>query len=161
MTQYSLSEVHVAEALELADSFSEACANGKEIPTWALALRSLAGAYRRARTDPQVREELIDLADQAQKETIGMFENAAKFVDAAMAEQQEDYDFAPGSHGFHEFVDRACLIAELFSRELREHPVAKHPKLKKRVKKLESKLYQLYNDAAIIHMCEEQGDGSL
>lgn len=59
--------------------------------------------------------------------------------------------FAPGTFGFHEFVDRAYLIAELFSWELAQHPGAKHSELKARVKTIERELYQLYSDAASIH----------
>jgi hypothetical protein len=62
------------------------------------------------------------------------------------------HDFKPGSFGFHEMVDRSCMIAELFSREIAEHPAAKHPKLRKRIKRLEKGLFALYQQAATLHL---------
>lgn len=60
--------------------------------------------------------------------------------------------FKPGSFGFHEMVDRSCLVAELFSREIAEHPAANHPKLRTRIKHLENGLFELYRVAAILHI---------
>lgn len=40
---------NIKTALDLADSFSEACLEGKPLPSWAFALRALAGGYRRAK----------------------------------------------------------------------------------------------------------------
>jgi hypothetical protein len=59
--------------------------------------------------------------------------------------------FEPGSYGFHEMVDRSCLIADLFSREIGEHPAAKHAKLRKRVTRIEEQLFELYQVAATMH----------
>jgi hypothetical protein len=56
-------------------------------------------------------------------------------------------DFVPGTFGFHEMVDRAYLIAELFSREIACHPAANHPKLAKRIERLDKGLFQLYQEA--------------
>lgn len=39
--------IHVA--LDLADSFGGRCLAGEAIPSWALALRALAGGYRRTK----------------------------------------------------------------------------------------------------------------
>ena len=69
--------------------------------------------------------------------------------------------YEPGSFGFHELVDRSCLIAELFSGDIANHPAAKHPRLKKRIKKLESMLFALYTKASLIHAdvdWEDTGD---
>ena len=55
-----------------------------------------------------------------------------------------DPNFAPGSFGFHELLDRSCLLADLFAREIAEHPAAKHPKLAKRIQHLGAGLYDLY-----------------
>ena len=41
--------VSIREALKLADSFTGVCKAGHAIPVWALALRALAGGYRRIR----------------------------------------------------------------------------------------------------------------
>ena len=41
------SEVHIKDALKLSDLVGNAIEMGLPIPAWALAVRSLAGAYRR------------------------------------------------------------------------------------------------------------------
>ncbi len=53
-------------------------------------------------------------------------------------------NFRPGSLGFHELFDRAQVIAEEFSDHIAQHPAAKHPKLKKRIAKIEADLFRLY-----------------
>lgn len=60
--------------------------------------------------------------------------------------------FKPGSFGFHEMVDRSCLVAELFSREIAGHPAADHPKLRTRIKRLEEGLFELYRMAGTLHL---------
>ena len=62
----------------------------------------------------------------------------------------EGYD--PGSFGFHEIVDRSCLVAELFADSISEHPAAKHPKLAKKVERIEKALFDLYQTAACLHV---------
>ncbi len=62
-----------------------------------------------------------------------------------------DPNFVPGTFGFHELLDRTCLVAELFSREIAGHPAANHPKLAKRIKCLEDKLFRLYQVAGGLH----------
>ena len=57
----------------------------------------------------------------------------------------------PGSYAFHEMVDRSCLIPDLFSREIGEHPAAKHAKLRKRVTRVDKQLFELYQVAATMH----------
>jgi len=64
-----------------------------------------------------------------------------------MPSMKLDPNFAPGTFGFHEMMDRSCLIADLFSREIACHPAANHPKLAKRIKRLESELFRLYQEA--------------
>ena len=59
--------------------------------------------------------------------------------------------FEPGSYGFHEMVDRSCLIAELFSREIGSRPAAKHAKLRKRITRIEEQLFELYQATATMH----------
>jgi hypothetical protein len=61
-------------------------------------------------------------------------------------------EFAPGTFGFHEMLDRSCLVAELFSREIARHPAANHPKLAKRIKRLEAKLFDLYQKVGALHL---------
>jgi hypothetical protein len=61
-------------------------------------------------------------------------------------------DFAPGGFGFHELLDRSCLIAELFSEQVASHPAAKHPKLHKRIKRLEEGLFKLYGEIGSLHL---------
>jgi hypothetical protein len=61
------------------------------------------------------------------------------------------HGFEPGTFGWHEMVDRSCLIAELFSENIAQHPAAKHPKLRKLVKRLEDGLFRLYNVSATMH----------
>ncbi len=58
-------------------------------------------------------------------------------------------NFEPGSFGFHEFVDRACLMAEVFDSQLVEHPVAE--RFKDQVTSIGEALFRLYQDAATIH----------
>ena len=48
-------------------------------------------------------------------------------------------------------VDRTCLIAQMFDNFIAQHPAADHLKLRKRIKHIEDGLYQLYNDASILH----------
>ncbi len=60
--------------------------------------------------------------------------------------------YLPGSFGFHELVDRACLIAELFSDNIAQHPAAKHPKLRKQIAQIENDLFDLYRDARELHV---------
>ena len=57
-----------------------------------------------------------------------------------------------GSYGFHELLDRSCLVAELFSREIADHPAAKHPKLAKRIQRLEDGLFDLYGKIGNLHL---------
>ena len=60
--------------------------------------------------------------------------------------------FRPGTLGFHEIVDRTCLIAELFSYEIGSHPSGKiTPKIRRRIKRIEQELFDLYQDLSIIH----------
>jgi hypothetical protein len=54
----------------------------------------------------------------------------------------------PGSFGFHELLDRSCLVADLFSREIAELPAAQHPKLAARIKRIGHDLYDLYQKIA-------------
>ena len=61
-----------------------------------------------------------------------------------------DDSFEPGSYGWHEMVHTSCVVAELFSREIGEHPAAKHPKLRKRITRIEQQLFELYNVAATL-----------
>ncbi len=56
--------------------------------------------------------------------------------------------FKPGGFGWHEMVDRSCLLAETFSEQLAGHPAAKHPALKALITKIESDLFELYRIAA-------------
>ena len=60
--------------------------------------------------------------------------------------------YAPGSFGFHELLDRSWLVAELFSREVAMHPAASHPKLAKRIKRVEDELYDLYGKIGAMHL---------
>jgi hypothetical protein len=46
--------------------------------------------------------------------------------------------------GFHELLDHSCLVADLFAREIAEHPAARHPKLAARIKRIGHDLYDLY-----------------
>jgi len=57
-------------------------------------------------------------------------------------------DFAPGSFGWHELLDRTCLYAEGFSENVAEHPAAKHPKVAKKIKVLAAGLFDLYQEIA-------------
>lgn len=69
-------------------------------------------------------------------------------------------DFKPGSLGFHEAVDRTCLIAELFSYQVASHPAVEvHPKLKKLSDKIENQLFELYQKLSLVHAFE-RGHGS-
>ena len=61
-----------------------------------------------------------------------------------------DDSFEPGSYGWHEMVHTSCMVAELFSRAIGEHQAAKHPKLKKRIKRIEYELFELYRVAATL-----------
>jgi hypothetical protein len=61
-------------------------------------------------------------------------------------------EFIPGSFGFHELLDRTCLIAEQFSNYVAEHPSAKHRKLKKRIRHIERKLFALYGKIGSLHL---------
>jgi len=63
---------------------------------------------------------------------------------------QLDPNFKPGTLGWHEMVDRSCLIAELFSEQIACHPAANHPRLQKRIKILEDRLFRLYQMAATL-----------
>ena len=56
--------------------------------------------------------------------------------------------FRPGGFGWHEMVDRSCLVAELFSEQIAGHPAAKNPALKKRIARIEQDLFELYRIAA-------------
>jgi hypothetical protein len=58
--------------------------------------------------------------------------------------------FKPGSFGFHEMVDRSCLMAEIFSEQISQHPAAKHPALQERITKIETDLFDLYQAAATL-----------
>lgn len=59
-------------------------------------------------------------------------------------------EFKPGTFGYHELADRSCLVAELFSHEIVEHPASKHPQLRKRIRRLEKELYELYQRIAYL-----------
>lgn len=74
-----------------------------------------------------------------------------KKLDRSAQPTKPSDSFEPGSYGFHEMVDRSCLIAELFSYEIGGHPAAKHPKLKRRIKRLEEGLFRLYQEASTLH----------
>ena len=60
--------------------------------------------------------------------------------------------FEPGSFGFHEMLDRTGLMAELFSGSIVEHPAAQHPKLAKRIERIEQQLFDLYQVAGGLHV---------
>lgn len=60
--------------------------------------------------------------------------------------------FEPGSFGFHEMLDRTGLMAELFSGSIAEHPAAQHPKLAKRIERIEQQLFDLYQVAGGLHV---------
>ena len=64
------------------------------------------------------------------------------------AKKQLMESYIPGSFGFHELVDRSCLIAEMFSENISEHPAAQHPELQKLVTRIEKDLFKLYQEAA-------------
>jgi cob(I)alamin adenosyltransferase len=69
-------------------------------------------------------------------------------------------NFVPGSLGFHEIVDRTCLIAELFSDYVANHPgVDASPKIRRLVKRIEQDLFDLYQELATIHAKETQKTG--
>ena len=53
----------------------------------------------------------------------------------------------PGSFGFHELLDRLYLFADGFSQSVADHPAANHPKLRKKIKKVERLLFDLYQEA--------------
>ncbi len=55
--------------------------------------------------------------------------------------------YKPGSFGWHEMVDRSCLLAETFSEAISQHPAAKHPALQERITKIEEELFELYRVA--------------
>ena len=56
--------------------------------------------------------------------------------------------YDPGSLGFHELLDRACMVAEIFGDHISTHPAADHPKLRKTITKIEKELYDLYQKIA-------------
>ena len=62
--------------------------------------------------------------------------------------------FRPGGFGFHELLDRSCLAAEFFSETVASHPSAKHPKLRKKAKKLEAALFDFYQRVSKCHFSE-------
>ena len=65
--------------------------------------------------------------------------------------------YLPGSLGFHELVHTMCLVAELFHKEVVEHPAAKHLKLRSLVEQTNSDLFTLYNEVASLS-CERTVD---
>jgi hypothetical protein len=65
--------------------------------------------------------------------------------------------FAPGSIGFHELMDRTCMIAEMFGDYCVNHPAADHPKLRKKFDKIEGQLCGLYQRIANL-LPEEPND---
>lgn len=65
-----------------------------------------------------------------------------------LTKKQITESYIPGSFGFHELVDRSCMIAEMFSESIAEHPAAQHPKLQQRIAQIGHDLYQLYQEAA-------------
>jgi hypothetical protein len=69
-----------------------------------------------------------------------------------MKKKQRSTEFEPGSFGFHELLDRSYLVAELFSREIAQHPSAKHPKLAARIQRLEDGLFDLYQRIGSLHL---------
>jgi hypothetical protein len=58
--------------------------------------------------------------------------------------------YIPGSLGYHELVHTTCVLAELFNKEIFDHPAAKHPELRKLVKRINSDLFTLYTKAACL-----------
>lgn len=61
-------------------------------------------------------------------------------------------EFLPGTLGFHEIVDRTCLIAESFSSSVAGHPSRKVTrKIKKRIKRIEAELFDLYSELVTMH----------
>lgn len=84
----------------------------------------------------------------------GTLRDAVTFLDKAdycrdMAPQPAT-QWQPGTLGWHELVDRSCLIAELFSERIAQHPAAEHPALKRHIKALEDGLFELYQVAATL-----------
>jgi cob(I)alamin adenosyltransferase len=66
--------------------------------------------------------------------------------------KQVNKHFRPGTLGFHEIVDRTCLIAELFSDVIARHPCHKWtPKIGRRIKRIEKDLFDLYQELATEH----------
>ena len=60
---------------------------------------------------------------------------------------------------YHEAVDRAFMVLEIFNDHVAEHPVVeKHKLLKKLAKQISNDLYQLCNTASNIS-CEKHKDG--
>ena len=60
-----------------------------------------------------------------------------------------NHHFEPGSLGFHEFVDRACLFMEVFDSQLAGHPVSQ--RFESQVALISEALFRLYQDAASVH----------
>ena len=58
----------------------------------------------------------------------------------------------PGTISFHELLDRTCIIAENFSENIAGHPSAGNPKIAKRIKRLESELFDLYQKLGAMHL---------
>jgi hypothetical protein len=61
-------------------------------------------------------------------------------------------DFQPGSFGFHELLDRTCLVAEHFAENIASHPSAMHPKLAATITRLEKGLFDLYQKIGNLHV---------
>lgn len=84
----------------------------------------------------------------------GTIRDAATFLDRAdycrRMRPQLATQWQPGPLGWHELLDRSCLVAELFSRQIAQHPSAEHPAIKRRIKELEYGLFELYQMAAIL-----------
>jgi len=69
-------------------------------------------------------------------------------------------EFLPGTLGFHELVDRTCLIAETFSSFVAGHPSRKVTrKITKRIKRIEAELFDLYSELSTMH-CSVPGSPS-
>jgi hypothetical protein len=60
-------------------------------------------------------------------------------------------EYDPGSFGFHELLDRTYTLAENFADHISQHPSATHPKLRKRIEKIESSLFKLYQKIGQLH----------
>ena len=81
----------------------------------------------------------------------GTFRDAVKFCDPSVQcpsptlSPAAESGFEPGSFGFHELLDRSCLVAEMFSEHVAQHPASQHPAVKDKICALEQALFDLYN----------------